>query len=343
MIVPPILSEVHPDISQPARLLLSLNENPFGPLPSVRHALAAATERANRYPEFLPRRLPRLIADRIGVEPRQVSVGSGITGVLMHILQEFVAPGERVVMATPTFDGYPILVGMVQGQSTQIPLAPDGRQDLDRMAKAVEATTRLVALCSPHNPTGSRITKDELSSFLAKVDPAVPVLLDQAYIEFDVAGELTDVGSIIAQHPNVIVLRTFSKAFGLAAVRVGYAVSSPELAARIQRWQVPFEINAFAEIGVEACYNAEHELMRRVERISAERDHLARRLRLLGLDVPTSFANCIYVAHRDEIEAEILHRGFEKEGVLVKGYPGGTRITVSDREASNTILSVFTS
>ncbi|EFV11650.1 histidinol-phosphate transaminase [Segniliparus rugosus ATCC BAA-974] len=307
----------------------------------MRRALAAAAHRANRYPEFFPRRLPRLIAEHVGVGHRQVSVGTGITGVLMHILQEFVAPGERVVMATPTFDGYPILVGMVQGDRVQVPLAPDGSQDLERMVRAVDRTTRLVALCSPHNPTGSRITRAELDWFLSRVRPDVPVLLDQAYVEFDVGGELAEIGPIVAQHPNVIVLRTFSKAFGLAALRVGYAVSSTEIAARIQRWQVPFETNAFAEIGAEACYNAEHELMRRVERICAERDHLSRRLRRLGLDVPESFANCVFVAHRDQIDAEILQRGFEKEGVLVKAYPGGTRITVSDREASDTIVSVF--
>lgn len=208
----------------PTEHLLSLNENPFGPLPSVRRALADAAQQVNRYPEFLPQRLPRMIAGRIGVAPDRVAVGGGITGVAMHILQAFVPPGGRVVLASPTFDGYPIMT---------------------KIADAVDDHTRLIVLCSPHNPTGTRIPTADLEQFLRGVDGSTPVLLDEAYIEFVEQPDRPDIAAILDRHLNVIVLRTFSKAFGLAALSVGYAVG------------------------------ADVELLSPVDQISAERDTLA--------------------------------------------------------------------
>lgn len=325
----------------PTEHLLALNENPFGPLPSVRRALADAAEQVNRYPEFLPGRLPRLIAARIGVDPDRVVVGGGITGVAMHILQAFVPPGGRVVMASPTFDGYPIMTAMVDGECVGVPLTVDGRHDLPAMSDAVGDCAGLVVLCSPHNPTGTRIPAEDLEWFLRGVDRSTPVLLDEAYIEFVGRTDRPDIAAILDRHPNVIVLRTFSKAFGLAALRVGYAVGAVELISRIKHWQVPFEMNALAEIGVEASYRADAELLSRVDQIAAERDALAAGLRDLGFDVPHSSANCVFITYRGQAQKLAVASALALARIQVKYCGTGVRITVGEREDTRAVLAAL--
>ncbi|MEV4127454.1 aminotransferase class I/II-fold pyridoxal phosphate-dependent enzyme [Nocardia sp. NPDC049707] len=336
------------------RFPLALNENPYGPLPSVRRALTMALGSANRYPEFLPHRLPQLIAARIGCLPDQIVVGAGATGVIMHILQAFVAStgdskqsrrlgGARVVLAEPTFDGYPLLTTTVGGQPVMVPLMPDGSQDLDAMAAAVEEHTKVVVLCNPHNPTGTRLRYLELVEFLDRLDPRIAVILDEAYIEFVPADQRIDTATILAAYPNVIVVRTFSKAFGLAGLRVGYAVASRQTAARIAHWQVPFGMNMLAEVGVHACYEAEDELNERIHAITSERDRLLVALRRLGYAVPSSSANHIFLPLGDLVQARRITDAFNRAEIRVKRYSTGMRITVGDGAANDAVITSLAS
>ncbi|MFI6995963.1 pyridoxal phosphate-dependent aminotransferase [Nocardia sp. NPDC050175] len=317
---------------------LSLNENPYGPLPSVRAALTGALVEANRYPEFLPRRLPGLIAARLGHAPDRVVVGAGATGVIMHILQEFVTPGAAVVMATPTFDGYPLLTDTVGGRVVAVPLTHDGHQDLQAMSAAVDHHTAVVVLCSPHNPTGTCIRHGALAEFLERTDPSVTVVFDEAYIDFVPPCDRADTVALVDRHPNLVVMRTFSKAYGLAALRVGYAFGSAPVIARIRRWQLPFGMTALAEAGVRACYAAEDELALRTETITRECGRLTAGLRELGYRVPTSAANFVYLSGCPA-ELDRVRAGFARDGIQVKHCATGIRITVGDTAATAAVVT----
>lgn len=318
---------------------LALDENYYGPLPTVRAALRGARLAVNRYPEYLPRRLPGMIAERLGVPSDQVVVDAGATGVIRHILHEFVGPGDGVVMATPTFDGYPLLTETVGGRAVQIPLTADGHQDLDAMGDAVDAHTRVVVLCSPHNPTGTCVGQADLEAFLDRIDPPVPVVLDEAYIDFVAEAARVATADLVQRYPNLVVLRTFSKAHGLAAPRVGYAIGPVPVIARIRRRQLPFGVTAPAEAGVRACYDAEAELAVRTAAITRECGRLTAGLRELGFTVPTSAANFVYLGSGRPAEIDRLRAAFVRDGIQAKQCGTGIRITVGDAAATEAVLA----
>ncbi len=311
-----------PDAVDP--LALSLNENPFSPLPAVRSALISAIDSANRYPEFLPERLRRLIATRIGLAEEQVVLGPGATGVAMQLLHAVTEPGDRIAMATPTFDGYPIMAGMARLQPVMVPLDQHGCHQLDALADTA-ADAKVVVLCRPHNPTGTIESTFEVNRFLAAVPSDTIVVLDEAYIEFVAPGFRLDARMLIRKYPNVLVLRTFSKAYGLAGLRIGYGFGSADLTSRLWRMQLPFGMDSTSLVAVAASYDAERQLQRRIRVIAAERRYLRMRLRAMGVYVTEGHANFVYLppAHRPWREV------FDPAGLRVRHYAdGGVRITV---------------
>jgi histidinol-phosphate aminotransferase len=312
---------------------LALSENPFPPLPSVLEAIDEVMGRANRYPEFHPQQLPRLIARRLGVRPSQVVVGTGATGVAMQVVQSTLRPGQNMVFGSPTFDGYPIMADIAGVRAVPVPLDSQGRQDLSAMAAAIDGDTGLVVLVRPHNPTGTLIPADELDAFLAAVPPDVVVIVDEAYIEFVHEDDVLDSNRMIALYPNVLVLRTFSKAFGLAGLRIGYAFGAPELADRVRRVQLPFGMNAAAVAAVAASYAAEHEMCQRVRQITLEREALREAILRLGTNVPVSHANFLFLP--GPRVAETLARA----DITVRAYPDGSaRVAVGDPAAGQAVL-----
>ncbi|OBK24165.1 aminotransferase [Mycobacterium asiaticum] len=312
---------------------LSLSENPFPPLPSVRDAIDEAMARANRYPEFLPHRVEQLIASHIGVESDQVVVGAGATGVAMQIIDSVTRRGDEMIYATPTFDGYSIISRIVGAASVTVPLDALGRQDLAAMAAAQTNQTGVIVVCRPHNPTGTLVDGPELEEFLTAVSRQVTVILDEAYVEFLDHADLIDVRSITTRHPNVLVLRTFSKAYGLAGLRIGYAFGAADLAARIRARQVPFALSVAAESAVLASYRAEDELAARVKTIVEDRDELRDALIAGGIPVPRSYANFLYLPHTHV--AEMLSGA----NIGVKAYQDGSaRLAIGDRSARHAVL-----
>ncbi|GAA1689761.1 aspartate aminotransferase [Mycolicibacterium murale] len=313
---------------------LSLNENPFPPLPSVREAIDTAVRAANRYPEFLPERLRRVIGSHIGVDAGQVVIGAGATGVAMQVLSAVTSPGDQIVLTTPTFDGYPILARMARLSPVVIPLDRRGHHDLDAMADAA-AGARVVVLCRPHNPTGTLETPADVHRFLLRVPAETVVLIDEAYIEFVARQLRLDTRAIIAQFPNVVVVRTFSKAYGLAGIRVGYGFCAPELARTLWAMQMPFGTASTGVAAVTASYAAEDQLRRRVAAVSAERNFLRSQLSNLGVVSTSSHANFLYLPRRDIPWPEV----FADSGLRVRFYgDGGVRITVGERTSSRAVL-----
>lgn len=316
-------------------MALSLNENPFAPLPTVRSALVSAIDAGNRYPEFLPERLRGLIADHVGVREEQVVIGVGATGVIMQILSAVTSPGERMVMTSPTFDGYPIFAQMARLESVTVPLDAHGHHDLDAMADAA-AKARVVVICRPHNPTGTLEPSADIERFLRRIPPQTVVLLDEAYVEFVASHHRIDAAALIERYPNVVVVRTFSKAYGLAGLRVGYGFCSPDLARRLWTMQPPFGIAITGLVAVAASYDAENELQQRIRMITAERRYLRRRLRAMGVYSTDTHANFVYLPSWGRQWREV----FTDTALQVRGYAdGGVRITVGSRQSTRAVLA----
>lgn len=314
---------------------LSLNENPFPPLPSVRAALAASLDTANRYPEFLPDRLRALIAARVGVRDAQVVVGAGATGVMVQVLHAVTSPGDAMVTAAPTFDGYPVFARMARLRSISVALDVHGRHDLNAMAEAAQRA-RVVVLCRPHNPTGTVEAAADVEDFLRRVPSDTVVVLDEAYVEFLAPEHRIDAPALVARHPNVVVLRTFSKAYGLAGLRIGYGFCAPELARALWTMQLPFGIGTTGLVGVAASYDAEDELQQRIRTICAERRYLRTRLRAMGVYSTDSHANFVYLPACATPWREV----FAGTGLRVRGYAaGGVRISVGGRSSSRAVLA----
>ena len=324
-----------PDAVDP--FALSLNENPFPPLPAVRSALINAIDSANRYPEFLPHQLRGLIADRVGVREEQVVLGAGATGVALQVLHSVTSPGDRIVLASPTFDGYPILAQMARLISVSMPLDEHGHHDLDALADAA-SDAKVVVLCRPHNPTGTLEPTADVERFLRRVPSDTIVLLDEAYIEFVAPEHRLDAPALVQRFPNVVVLRTFSKAYGLAGLRIGYGFGAPELAKTLWTMQLPFGISITSAVAVAASYDAESQLQQRIRFVAAERRYLQRRLRSIGVYSTDAHANFLYLP----AAGRSWRQQFDAAGVRARHFAdGGVRVTVGGRASTRAVLAAL--
>ncbi|MGB4779070.1 histidinol-phosphate transaminase, partial [Microbacterium sp.] len=251
---------------------LSSNENPFEPLPGVVEAVHAAVA-FNRYPDASSPRLRAKLAERYGVQDDAVHVAAGSVSILYQLAQATSGPGDEILFSWRSFEAYPGLVTVAGARAVTVPNDAAGRHDLKAMARAVTRRTRLIIVCSPNNPTGPVVTQAAFDAFLARVPSDVLVILDEAYAEFVTAPDAVDGRQVLAAgHPNVVVLRTFSKAYGLAGLRVGYAVGDPRILAAARTTSIPLSVTAAAEAAALASLDAEDELLERVAVIGAHRD-----------------------------------------------------------------------
>jgi len=311
----------------------SSNENPFPPLRSVREAIAAAAGEVNRYPDLGTSRLVAALAARYAHHPDGVVCGPGSVGVLQQLVAAVAAPGDEVVFAWRSFEAYPIVARVAGATAVPVALAAGGRHDLAAMAAAVTSRTRAVLVCTPNNPTGPSVGADELAAFVASVPPDVLVVVDEAYAELVRDPTAADGTTLLAAHPNVAVLRTFSKAYGLAGLRVGFGLFSPEVATAVRRTSIPFWVSSVAEAAALAALAAEDELFARVDALVAERARVLTALRVGGWDVPDSQANFVWLPAGDH--SEDLAAACAAVGVAVRAFPGeGVRVTVAEPEAN---------
>jgi histidinol-phosphate aminotransferase len=318
---------------------LSSNENPFPPLDSVRVVLDKALDTINRYPDMANVDLIAAIAAFVGVAPANIAVGTGSVGILGQIIQATCDPGDEVVFAWRSFEAYPIVAALAGARSVMVPVDAGQRHQLGLMADAVTERTRVVIVCSPNNPTGTVVHRGELEDFLARVPRSVLVVLDEAYLEFVRDADAPDAVAVWRAHPNVMVLRTFSKAYGLAGLRVGYAVAHAPVAAALRKCAVPFGVNTLAQVAAIASLEARDELMARVDVIVAERARVAAGLAEQGWQLAPSEANFVWLPLGTQ--SGPFAAACEAAGLMVRRYADdGVRVTISEPEANTRFLQV---
>jgi len=322
---------------------LSSNENPFDPLPGVVEKVRDAAA-FNRYPDASAARLRARLAERFGVTADGVHVGAGSVSILAQLVQATAGPGDEVIYAWRSFEAYPWLAVVAGATSVQVPLAPGARHDLDAMAAAVTERTRAIIVCTPNNPTGPIVTQAEFDAFVEKVPSDVLVILDEAYAEFvtdpDAVNGLRAPGG--HPSPNVVVLRTFSKAYGLAGLRVGYAVGHPRVLDAARSTAIPLSVTAQAEAAALASLDAEAELLERVRVIAERRDALVVALRKTGWDVPVAQGNFVWLPAGAQA-IDIAER-FVEAGLVVRPFAGdGIRISVGEHESVDKVLMIAAS
>lgn len=318
---------------------VSSNENPYPPLPSVLDAASRAAATMNRYPDMAVTTLTERLARHLGVPAARVVTGPGSVGVLKQVVEAACDPGDEVVFAWRSFEAYPILVALAGGRSIQVPLAPGARHDLPAMAEAVTDRTRVVIVCTPNNPTGPSVRHDALAAFLDAVPSDVLVVLDEAYLEFVETLDAPDCLALHREHANVVVLRTFSKAYGLAGLRVGYAVAHEPVAEALRKTAIPFGVNTVAQVAAVASLDAGDELEVRVKEIVAERARVVEALTLQGWDIPDTDANFVWLPVGAQTADFVA--ACAQAGLMIRGYgDDGARVTIGEPEANERLIDV---
>ena len=339
----PVLSSLPayvPGRTVPGAIKLASNETPYPPLPHVLERIAAAAAQANRYPDSSSTTLTNALAERFGVDPARVAVGCGSVSLCTQLVQAVVDADEEVVYAWRSFEAYPIIAAVSGASSVQVPLE-NYVHDLDAMAEHITGKTRLVFVCNPNNPTGTAVDRAALIAFLRRVPEDVVVALDEAYREFVTDPSVPDGTTLLDEHPNVVVLRTFSKAYGLAGLRVGYAIAAdPAVAGALRQTQVPFAVTTVAQEAALASLEpaAEEQLRARVAEVVTERVRVREALLSFGYDVPPTQANFVWLPLGDATTEWAA--GCEQRQVIVRGFAGhGARVTVSTPEENDRFLA----
>lgn len=353
----PILPRLRPEIAAlapyrqgkqagPDAFKLSSNENPFEPLPSVLEALQGTTP-INRYPDATATRLRERLAARHGVAVDEVHVASGSVAILYQLVQAAASAGDEVVYAWRSFEAYPGLVLVAGATGVEVPLiesdalAQTGRHDLDAMADAITDRTRAVIVCTPNNPTGPIVTSAEFAAFVERVPSDVLIILDEAYAEFVTDDRAVDgLGErVFDAHPNVVVLRTFSKAYGLAGLRVGYAIGHAKVLDAARSTGIPLSVTSAGEIAAIASLDAEAELLERVNVLVGRRASLVDGLRAQGWAVPESQSNFVWLPTGDRTDE--VAQVFRDADIIVRPFSGdGIRISVGEHESVEKVLQV---
>jgi histidinol-phosphate aminotransferase len=307
----------------------------------VTAAISKAAAEINRYPDPLNTEMIAAIAHRVGVTPEHIGVGTGSVAVLGHIIESVAAPGDEVMFAWRSFEAYPIWVQICAATSVQIPLTEVDGHDFDAMAAAITDRTRVIFVCTPNNPTGTAVYSDELHEFMKKVPSDVLVVIDEAYGEFVHDESVVKGMEFFNAYNNVAILRTFSKAYGLAGLRIGYTIAPPNIADYVRRTSIPFGVSGVAQAAVVASLqeDAERELMDRVDALVVERERVLAALRAQGWTIHPQHANFIWLATGNQTNA--IKDACEFAGVAVRPFPEGIRITVAETEANERVIAVL--
>ena len=321
---------------------LSSNESPYGPLPGVVSAIAAGGAAPHRYPDMAATALHARLALACGVEPDAVVAGAGSVAVLAHILQAYAGSGDEVIFAWRSFEAYPILAAIAGAQAVRVTLTADARHDLPAMLEAITERTRVVLVCSPNNPTGPAVHAEEFAEFMARVPSHVVVVLDEAYGEYSRDPLAVRGGDVLGNYPNLIVLRTFSKAYGLAGMRVGYGLGSAELLAPVRAVVTPFSITEAAQAAAIASLDAVDELLERVDVTARERERVLAGVRALGWDAPDTDGNFVWLPAGADTGGLVATLGALPTPILVRPFAGeGVRITIGTPEENDALLAAL--
>ena len=328
-----------PGKRMPDAVKLSSNESAHSPLPSTTQAIAESAAQSHRYPDMGVVELRKKLAAHLGLaDETSVTVGTGSSALCQQLVTITCQPGDEVIFPWRSFEAYPIFTQVTGATAVPVPLR-ELRNDLPAMADAISERTRLIFVCNPNNPTGTTISTEEFREFMDRVPADVVVALDEAYVEYNTADNTPLAIEAVQQYPNVIGLRTFSKAYGLAGVRVGYAFGNPDIITTLGKVAIPFGVSAVAQAAALAALepSATDELNERVTETNQQRDRLADELGLTP-----SFANFVW------IPAESLHDSpqevaaqLAKSGVLVRAFDEGLRITTTTAEETDALLAAW--
>ena len=324
---------------------LASNESPFPPHPAVVEAIARAAAAANRYPDPDATLLRRRISERFEVDSPQIAVSNGSCEILLAAALALCEPGAELVYAWPSFSIYPYLAPLSGAREIRVTLTDSYEHDLEAMATEITAATQLVIVCNPNNPTGTHIPLERIGAFLERVPGHVTVILDEAYVEFQTHDDPDATADLRRDFPNLVVLRTFSKAYGLAGLRVGYALCAPAFRSAVDAVRQPFSVNAVAQAaGAEAIRHSD-DVVKRVESTIVQRVTVEEGVRELGLVTPDSHANFSWV-HLGDAEEEDVVGGLGEAGVVVRpgtplGGPGHIRVTHGTAAENRRFLDVL--
>jgi len=318
---------------------LSSNENPYGPLPSVLAAIGDGAATINRYPDMAVTALTERLATALDVPAECIATGTGSVAVLAQVVAAACDAGDEVVFAWRSFEAYPIVAQLAGARPVMVGLDAEARHRLDAMFAAITDRTRVILVCTPNNPTGPCVRQAELEAFLDKVPSDVVVVVDEAYVEFVRDPEAVRGLEVWRHRPNVVVLRTFSKAYGLAGLRVGYAVAHPPVAAALRKTATPFGVNSLAQVAAIASLDAFDELSERVDSLVAERDRVVLALEDQGWKLPRSDANFVWFPLGSDSTA--FSEACQEAGLMVRQYgDDGVRVTIGEPEANSRLIEV---
>jgi histidinol-phosphate aminotransferase len=326
---------------------LASNETPYPPHPQVLEAVEAQLRTLNRYPDPEKSLLRRRISERTGVPIGNVAVGNGSCEILLAAADAMLEPGAELVYAWPSFSMYPQLAGMSGATAVTVPLTDAGEHDLEAMAAEVTAATRLVIVCNPNNPSATALAPATIDAWIAELPRHVAVVVDEAYVEFSALQDPDDSLDLLARHPNLVLLRTFSKVYGLCGLRAGYALCPEPFRLAVDRVRQPFSVNALAQAAAVEALNHQDEVERRVEQNVIERVHLESELRQRGLETTDSQANFSWVSLGERDEDEVVD-GLAQQGVIVRagsalGERGWLRVTYGSRAENDRFLAALDS
>jgi histidinol-phosphate aminotransferase len=324
---------------------LASNETPWAPAPQVLEAVEAQLRTLNRYPDPEKSLLRRRISERTGVPAGRVTVGNGSCEILLAAAEAMLEPGAEVVYAWPSFSIYPHMSAMSGARAVTVPLTDAGEHDLEAMAREVTAATRIVIVCNPNNPSATALPVAAVDAFTAELPRHVAVLLDEAYVEFSTLQDPDESIDLLDRHPNLVLLRTFSKVYGLCGLRAGYALGSEDFRLAVDRVRQPFSVNALAQAAAAEALEHVDEVERRVEQTAIERMHVESELEERGLDTTDSQANFSWVSLGDRSEDDVV-QGLADRGVIVRagkalGQEGWMRVTYGMRHENDRFLAAL--
>ena len=318
---------------------LASNELPYGPLASVAGAISAGIEQVHLYADHGAVELRSALAERLGVEITQVTVGAGSAGILQQLCLSYVDRGEEVAMCWPSFEAYPLFAMLVEAEQIRVPLREESF-DLPALAEAITPSTKLAFVTNPNNPTGTVVGTDEIATFLDAVPETCLVVLDEAYHEFVDDPRVTDSLALLDRHSNLVITRTFSKAHGLAGLRVGYAIGHPDVIGMIDRSLVPFAVNELAQRAALASLAADDEMDERVASVVAERTRVRDALREAGWTTPDPQGNFVWLPLREDTTE--VATALERQGVVARAFADvGLRVTISNRAGNDRFLAAL--
>ncbi|MGV9798497.1 histidinol-phosphate transaminase [Mycobacterium sp. NPDC003449] len=326
-----------PGKTVPGAIKIASNETVHGPLPGVRDAILKATENVNRYPDNGYLDLRERLGKHVDVAPENVAVGCGSVSLCQQLIQITSTVGDEVLFAWRSFEIYPLQVRTAGATGVQVALR-DHTHDLDAMLAAITDRTRLIFVCNPNNPTSTVVDPDELARFVAAVPPDILVVLDEAYVEYIRDGMAPDSLGLARNHRNVVVLRTFSKAYGLAGLRVGYAVADPDIVTALGKVYVPFSATSVSQAAAIASLDAADELLARTDAVVAERTRVSTALREAGFDFPQSQANFVWLPLAERT-LDFVARAADNR-IIVRPYgEDGVRVTIGAPHENDAFLA----